>query len=317
MRGNAPVGDRGQTRHGPRRARELANVASAGEDAHGSAPPVLVQIDEIVPKVGELLLSLAFEAGEPGGGLFHGAPGCENPPVGVLRLGDAEVALDFELTQLDEQGARLVGQRLRLALERADSLGDTLRAGSCRGSLRVDEGQPDRDEHEHAAERSQQSARIIGVGRILGLDIGERRIGVAISDASGTLARPVGVLTIARLDAAALERTAQEARRLGAEDDDVTAVVVGLPRRLDGSPTDMTPRVEAFASQLGARLDLPVALQDERLTSREAEQRLAVREKDWRARKKKLDAAAAAIILQDYLDARDRAATSIPEPADF
>jgi putative holliday junction resolvase len=49
---------------------------------------------------------------------------------------------------------------------------------------------------------------------------------------------------------------------------------------------------------------LPVLLQDERLSSREAESRLALREKDWRARKKKLDAAAAAIILQDYLDSR-------------
>jgi putative Holliday junction resolvase len=64
----------------------------------------------------------------------------------------------------------------------------------------------------------------------------------------------------------------------------------------------MTPRVQAFAAALRARLAVPVVLQDERLTSREAESRLAVREKDWRARKKQLDAAAAAVILQDYLD---------------
>ena len=64
----------------------------------------------------------------------------------------------------------------------------------------------------------------------------------------------------------------------------------------------MTPRVQKFAAELGRLTALPVTLQDERLTSREAESRLAVREKDWRARKAKLDAAAAAIILQDYLD---------------
>jgi putative Holliday junction resolvase len=64
----------------------------------------------------------------------------------------------------------------------------------------------------------------------------------------------------------------------------------------------MTPRVRKFAAELGRLTDLPVSLQDERLTSREAESRLAIREKDWRARKARLDAAAAAIILQDYLD---------------
>jgi putative Holliday junction resolvase len=64
----------------------------------------------------------------------------------------------------------------------------------------------------------------------------------------------------------------------------------------------MTPRVEAFAAALGTRTALPVVLQDERLTSREAESLLSQREKSWRARKERLDAAAAAIILQDYLD---------------
>ena len=93
-------------------------------------------------------------------------------------------------------------------------------------------------------------------------------------------------------------------RRLAAEDDGVATVVVGLPRRLDGTPTDLTPRVQQFARDLGLTTQLPVVLQDERLTSVEAESRLAEREKNWRARKQKLDAAAAAIILQDYLDTR-------------
>jgi putative holliday junction resolvase len=140
--------------------------------------------------------------------------------------------------------------------------------------------------------------------RIVGLDIGERRIGIAISDATGTLARPVGVLTRAASDADALRLVADEIARLASEEDGVASVVVGLPRRLDGSANEMTPRVQAFAEQLRTASGLPVVLQDERLSSREAESRLALREKDWRARKKKLDAAAAAIILQDYLDGR-------------
>jgi putative holliday junction resolvase len=140
--------------------------------------------------------------------------------------------------------------------------------------------------------------------RIIGLDLGERRIGVAISDPTGTLARPVSVLERPPGDADALRVVTDEIRRLTADEDGVESIVLGLPRRLDGTPNDMTPRVEAFARQLHAASGLPVALQDERLSSREAESRLALREKDWRARKKKIDAAAAAIILQDYLDAR-------------
>jgi putative Holliday junction resolvase len=144
---------------------------------------------------------------------------------------------------------------------------------------------------------------LYGVGRIIGFDVGARRIGVAISDASATLARPVGVLSVRALDAAAVQAASDELVRL-ADDDAIDAIVVGLPRRLDGSPNEMTPHVEAFAAALRVRTSLPVVMQDERLSSREAESRLAFREKDWRARKARLDAAAAAIILQDYLDTR-------------
>ena len=134
--------------------------------------------------------------------------------------------------------------------------------------------------------------------------MGERRIGVAISDATCTLARPVGVLRPLSLDADALRLVAAEVARLRDEDDGVASLVIGLPRRLDGSPNDMTSRVRAFATRVGAETRLPVVLQDERLSSREAESRLAEREKDWRVRKERLDAAAAAVILQDYLDTR-------------
>jgi len=140
--------------------------------------------------------------------------------------------------------------------------------------------------------------------RIVGLDVGERRIGVAVSDVTRTLARPLGVLRPAGLDVDAVQLSADEIGRLAREEDGVASIVVGLPRRLDGTPSDMTRRVEQFARQLEARTALPVTLQDERLSSREAESRLALREKDWRVRKQRLDAAAAAVILQDYLDNR-------------
>ena len=139
--------------------------------------------------------------------------------------------------------------------------------------------------------------------RIVGVDVGERRIGLAVSDPTGVLARPLEVLTIAGLDHDGVARAVDAITRLADEDDGIGGVVVGLPRRLDGSPTAMTARVERFVAGLRERLPVPVPLQDERLSSHEAESRLAVRHRDWRSRKARLDAAAAAVILQDYLDA--------------
>jgi putative holliday junction resolvase len=104
--------------------------------------------------------------------------------------------------------------------------------------------------------------------RILALDVGQRRVGFAISDPSGLLARPLMTIDLSGHDP--VERVAAEIARLAAEDDGIAAVVVGLPRRLDGTASDQTGTVE--------------------------------RERDWRKRKARLDAAAAAVILQDYLD---------------
>jgi len=145
---------------------------------------------------------------------------------------------------------------------------------------------------------------LYGVGRIVGLDVGERRIGVAISDPTGTLARPLNALRTSGLDGDALAVAGREIARLSTDDDGLASIVVGLPRHLDGSASEMTPRIEVFAARLRTRTGLPVVLQDERLSSQEAESRLAAREKNWRARKERLDAAAAAMILQDYLDTR-------------
>ena len=139
--------------------------------------------------------------------------------------------------------------------------------------------------------------------RVVGFDLGERRIGVAVSDASGTLARPVKTLERGTSDAEAVERIQAIVAELAA-DGEVETVVVGLPLRLDGSAGPQTLRTNAMVALLAARLAIPVVTQDERLSSREAEERLSLQEKDWRKRKAKLDAVAAAVILQDYLDAR-------------
>ena len=141
----------------------------------------------------------------------------------------------------------------------------------------------------------------IWVMRALGVDVGARRVGLAISDATRTLARPLTTLMVAS-ESEAVVRVADTIAKLCAEDDGLSVVVVGLPRRLDGTTSEATARAEAFVNALKTRIGVPIATEDERLSSREAESRLAVREKDWRKRKEKLDAAAAAVILQDFLD---------------
>jgi putative Holliday junction resolvase len=137
--------------------------------------------------------------------------------------------------------------------------------------------------------------------RVLGVDVGARRVGLAVSDPSRTLARP---LTTLKVDSAAdaVEQVVDAIAGLRAEDDGLETVVVGMPARLDGSPTAQTSRVAEFVEALRMRIPLVIMTEDERLTSREAESRLALGERDWRKRKDKLDAAAAAIILQDFLD---------------
>jgi putative Holliday junction resolvase len=139
--------------------------------------------------------------------------------------------------------------------------------------------------------------------RIVGLDVGRRRIGVAVSDRSRTLATPRHTVDGAGTVPQVVSRLAALVAELAAADDGLSAVVAGLPVHLDGRPHDEAVRVRAIAAALEQRTGVPVTLQDERLTSVEAEQRLALRERDWRRRKARLDAAAAAIMLQEYLDA--------------
>jgi putative Holliday junction resolvase len=140
--------------------------------------------------------------------------------------------------------------------------------------------------------------------RMLGLDFGARRIGLALSDPTGTLARPWRTIERSGADEEAVSQIAEIVRGLEREADGLDGVVIGLPFRLDGTAHAMTDRVRAFAAALGARVTPPLALQDERLSSHEAERRLSLNERDWRKRKRALDAASAAVVLQDYLDER-------------
>jgi len=140
-------------------------------------------------------------------------------------------------------------------------------------------------------------------GRVLAVDLGARRVGLAISDATGTLARPLETIEVTG-HADAVDRVARRIAELSSEEDGLASIVVGMPSALDGTLTPESARASEFIASLATRTPLAIAVEDERLTSREAESRLALRERDWRGRKRKLDAAAAAIILQDYLDRR-------------
>jgi putative holliday junction resolvase len=148
--------------------------------------------------------------------------------------------------------------------------------------------------------------------RALGVDYGRRRIGLALSDASGTLARPWK--TIARVGSPpqVAQTLADEVVALGRDDQNVGVIVLGYPRRLDGQPNEQTAAVEELARRLRTVLTVTLVLQDERLSSHEAETLLARGEKDWRKRKAQLDAMAAAVILQDYLDSRAGRDNALP-----
>ena len=135
-----------------------------------------------------------------------------------------------------------------------------------------------------------------------GLDLGRKRIGLAVSDNSGALATPWKSIPGNGSTEVVAARVVGVLRELVEGEDGLAGVVVGLPPHLDGRPHPDAARAREVAAAVGTRAELPVSLQDERLTSVEAEQRLATRERDWRKRKLKLDAAAAAVILQEYLD---------------
>jgi putative Holliday junction resolvase len=136
--------------------------------------------------------------------------------------------------------------------------------------------------------------------RVLALDLGARRIGVAVSDPEGTVATPIQTLERSR-DRARLHR---DLAALVAEWE-ADLVLVGLPVALDGSIGPAAEAVLAEREELAAALGVPVEVHDERMTTRIADRALRERgDLDARARRKVVDATAAAVILQDWLDAR-------------
>lgn len=147
--------------------------------------------------------------------------------------------------------------------------------------------------------RASPSAVARPVGRVLAIDYGRRRLGLALSDPARLTARPL----------ATLERTNRrnDLRRLReiVRQHDVRRIVVGHPLHLDGTAGEMAAEAARFAVRIEKQLGLPVELVDERLSSWEAEQVLAATETAPRNRATKLDQVAAAVILRDFL-ARER-----------
>lgn len=148
------------------------------------------------------------------------------------------------------------------------------------------------------------------MGRILAVDYGERRIGLAMSDPTATIAQPLPTL---------LRRAGKRPPVSKILDiitaNEIEAVVVGLPLALSGEDTDWTRDVRAFAQTLQTRAGVTVDMFDERMTSVQAER--SVRElglkKSQREQKERIDSAAAIILLQLYLDQREREREREPE----
>jgi len=144
--------------------------------------------------------------------------------------------------------------------------------------------------------------------RLLALDVGDVRIGVALSDETGTLASGLATLRTVgpRKDAQAVAALVRE--------HGVDEVVVGLPLRLDGSLGPQGEKVMGFVERLRRVLRVPVVTRDERLTSVAAGERLAEAGVKRRDRAARLDQAAATLILQEVLDERKAIACSAGEP---
>lgn len=135
----------------------------------------------------------------------------------------------------------------------------------------------------------------------MALDIGEKRIGVSVSDALRLTAQ--GLTTI---EVSSSESTIAKIASIAGEYD-ADEIVLGLPKNMDGSIGRMAEKVISFKDQLERQINLPIILWDERLTSRYAENLLIDADMSRKKRKKKIDKVAAIIILQGYLDWRTNA----------
>lgn len=137
--------------------------------------------------------------------------------------------------------------------------------------------------------------------RILGVDHGERRIGLAISDILGIVAQPLGILNVTSLTEAV------ELIRKATQENAVERIVVGLPLNMDGSEGAQAKAARQFASLLQDELSVPVDMQDERLSTARAERAMLGADMTRAKRERRRDKMAAQFILQAYLDRRKAA----------
>lgn len=145
--------------------------------------------------------------------------------------------------------------------------------------------------------------------RFLGLDVGNRRIGVAVSDELGLTAQPVMTLERKRNQRDDLRSLGRLARKYG-----VAAIVVGIPLRLSGEESTQTTKTKAFAAELGELTGLAIHLHDERLTTHQAHQILYEAGHSRQQHRRMVDQVAATLILQSFLDSRPAQSTeSTPE----
>jgi putative Holliday junction resolvase len=135
--------------------------------------------------------------------------------------------------------------------------------------------------------------------RALGLDYGQARIGVAVSDELGLLAHPREFVP-AQPPQRALRQLVALVKR-----EEIGQVIVGLPRNMDGSEGLSALKARRFAAELGRALVVPVALVDERLSTVQAGARLRESGRDARASKTRIDSASAAVLLQAWLDGQN------------
>ena len=132
--------------------------------------------------------------------------------------------------------------------------------------------------------------------KLIGLDIGDRRIGIAFGDADLRMATPVNVLVRVSLE--------QDARAIirFVKDYDAEKIVVGLPRNMDGTQGGQANSVVAYADKISQAINVPVIFWDERLTTVEATRRTHETGARGKKSRRGIDAIAASLILQDYLD---------------
>jgi len=138
------------------------------------------------------------------------------------------------------------------------------------------------------------------MARMLGIDYGKKRIGLALSDPTGVIASPLDVI-----ENAGMQKSTRKLAELAA-DREIERFVVGLPLNMDGSEGPAARLVRTFAGKLGESSGLPVDLWDERLTTSAAERAMLQADLSRAKRAKRIDKLAAQAILQAYLDRHSR-----------